>query len=240
MKRKNSDIRKFDSLLTERLCNVLLRRSEVWDFVKTEHTDRDATEYLYDVREFGKQISDDITTLLEYKTSSPQHEKYIEALLDRYEAINKYLRETQDCLNDDIRKIQKEKDAKKIDRIKNATFLFGLPIGFIASVHNGLGEGQFTAKEATIVGFAISIPIVFEKSFRNLFQNAAKDICDVPQIIRNDLRVYCATQMVRQCSQGAQLCFATAAKSINDNVKDGGQRMKRGLEKVFGRAGPKL
>ncbi len=237
MKKEISALDKFSPLNTDRLRKVLVRRNVAWDFVKTEHTASDTKTMLEDVRNFGAEVTEEVFALLNYQKAHPKHTAQVENLLDRYETINAYLREIQDCLTSDFDQKQREAEAKKFDWIKNVSAVLTIPGIFVTGVKNGVGHGLVSIDQALISGFAISIPTVFHKNFKTFFSQAARNVCAAPQIAKNDIRVYYAREIFKEKKLAVTLSFATAAKAINDNVEVG-VRTVRGIKKIFGRGGP--
>lgn len=237
MSKQPIELKKFNPLITDALRDALLRRNETWKFLKTEHKANDAKAVLEDARDFGTKLSEEIVELVDYLKAHPKHAAQADALLDRYEAVNGYIREIQDCLNRDFEQKQKEAEARKFDWTKNILAALTIPGILITGVKNGVGNGRFSIEQALWSGLAISIPTVFHKNFKDFFTHAAQNACAVPQIIKNDIRVYYAREIFREKKHAAELCFATAGKAINDNAAKG-MRATAKLGRIFARRGP--
>ncbi|MDE1901868.1 MAG: hypothetical protein KGI37_09525 [Alphaproteobacteria bacterium] len=238
MNEQKINLSNLDAAISDKMDELILRRNDAWDFLETEHPAKDTEVRLKDIRAVGKNLSVIPVALNAYKKQNPQDAERVNMLMHNYEILHDYVREIQECLTRDYDAIKKSSYDAKIDYVKNVTFLFGLPIGFIASVKNGVGHGHISPEEAMVVGFAISIPTVFHKTAKNLFKAAAKEIYAVPKAITNDMRVVYAREIVKEHTHNTHVCFAVAAKSINDNVKVTSNRATARLRRLLGH-GPK-
>ena len=233
-------------LLYETMDELLKLRSEFRVWIGKEHMAKDTEACLNQLNDISDEISDIARKIGENKKVLPSDDPQLNADIKMFEITRGYELEILEFLNRDLdakREIEKE---RKIDYIKNMTFLFGLPIGFVAGVKNGVGNGHIGTNEALVFGFAISIPTVFHKSAKSVFSKVAKGICAVPATLRavpayvgNDIRVLYAKELIKEKTNSAHICLAAATKCINDNAKFTRTQVKTGFRKLLGRGGPR-
>ena len=235
----------FEALIAGEMREVLKYRQNTWEWVSTPHTIKDTEKRLKELQAMSNDISQIALELVAHKGGMTAEEKAADNNFRAIELVRSYERDIKDCLTVDRDALKKAATDEKIDYIKNITFLFGIPIGFVASVKNGVGNGQVDANDAMIVGFAVSIPTVFHKSIKAGFKAAAKEIREAPATLRaipasigNDIRVVYAREVIKEKTNNAQLCFSVAAKAVNDNVGVARSRMMVGVRKLFGRNSP--
>jgi hypothetical protein len=148
------------------------------------------------------------------------------------------VRDLQSNLGQDIDHKQRDREAKKVNYVQNASLLFGLPGLFVTGVKNGIGHGKISPDEAMYIGFAVSVPIVFQKSLRRVCGRALKGISSLPQAIHNEHRANNVQRMAANYSMDIQIGFALTAKSVNDNLSGIKRSAVAGLRFVKGKRGP--
>jgi hypothetical protein len=236
----------FKAAIFDKIDNILDLRDETWDFLKDKHTAQQSEARLQEIGDHSKEVSKISKALNAIKRDNPAQETSVNDVLDDLDRLNGFVVEIQNLLTKDYETRQREAESKKVDVIKNATFILGVPGLFVAGVKNGIGNGHVDVNEAMLIGFAVSIPTAFHKSVRKLFSKAAKGICSVPTGLRaipasigNDMRVVYVREVIKEKTNSAKICFSTAAKSINDNLSAGKRQTSTLMKRVLGKHTPR-
>ena len=227
MSEKSITLQKLRSAVAEKTIEVLELRNETWDFLKSTHTLDEAKTKLAEARDYTKGVAGLGVAILTYGTSNPTESGAVTALMASYDRLNGYTQDIQSNLSQDIDQKQRDREAQKIDFVKNATFIFAVPAAFVTGVRNGLGHGQVGIDGAMYIGFAVSVPVVFQKTIRKTVEGAVRAINAVP--VRGIAQHY---------SMETQIAFALTAKSVNDNVNMLGSRAKAGFNRLMRKSGP--
>jgi hypothetical protein len=246
MSEEQNKLSDFNDLIHEKMGELIDLRSNTWKWLATEHTIKDTEARLNEARTISEELSQIAHGLVDHKKAVPADAKEVDSSFKIFDLVRGYEREIHECLNRDLDAKKKAASDNKFDYVKNVAFILSVPGLFITGVKNGVGNGHIDVNEALVLGFAVSIPTVFHKKTKSLFSKAAKNICSVPTAlmavpasIGSDMRVVYVREIVKEKTNSAQVCFATAAKSINDNVKATRAQMTVGLGRLFGRRGPR-
>jgi len=232
-----------NEILNEKFIQVSKLKRDTWNFVLEQHSLEDTVVRLKEFQTFTGETFEYWRVMWEHADAHPEDATKVDALLEKFKLIDKDEDSIRDVLNQDRLEKEQEKKDKKVDLIKNVTFLLGVPGVFVTGVKNGVGNGHIDQNEALLIGFAISIPTIFHKSIRSAFSKGAKALCSVPSVIKaipaavsNDMRIVYVREMIKDAKNQAHTCFSSAAKSINDNCSS---RPKSALRRMLGRRDPK-
>ena len=236
----------FKTAIFDKIETIFDLRDETWDFVKSKHTLADCDARMQEIADHSKNVSRFGKALNAMKRAKPGLQLSIIDVVADLDRLNGLVVEIQTLLARDHEIKQREADGKKVDVVKNATFILGIPGLFVTGVRNGIGNGHLDVNEAMLIGFAVSIPTVFHKSVRKAFSNVANNVCAVPRGLRampasigDDMRTVYIRETIRETTTNAKLCFSAAAKAINDNARVGRAQTAAFAKRVFGRRGPR-
>lgn len=238
MTEQSEKLKDLQTAVAMKTVQVLELRTEIGEFLGTKHSVAEAQQRLEDLVNRTNSVAGLGIAIINYSTSHPEQVDKVESLMMGFDRLNGYVSDLQSNLSQDIDHKQRDREAAKVNYVQNTSLLFGLPGLFAAGVKNGIGDGKISVDEAMYIGFAISVPVVFQKSIRKICGRALNNIGSMPQALHDDRRVNSVRQIAASYSMDMQIGFALAAKSVNDNLSYVKRSTRAVLNFVRGRSKP--
>jgi len=176
----------YSTELDQKEKELIAQKRAVRAFLQTGHNEKDTKIYIKALAESENRMEDIMDSLLDLKAQA-QFRQEAEKLCKRCEGLDRYTNHMNKILSDDL--AQKKKS--KIDWVKNATFLFGLPISFFLAVKNGLLHNHATPEQAAGVGLVVSSSLLAVEKITATFKVVGKAVCWSVRTACEAIRIAC-------------------------------------------------
>lgn len=169
---RNQLLSDYATELDQKEKELIAQKRAVREFLKNPHNEKATQKYIEALEETETRMEDIMGSLLDLKAQA-QFRQAAEKLCKRCEGLDRYTNHMNKILSNDLA----QKKRPKIDWVKNATFLLGLPISFFLAVKNGLLHNHITPEQATITGAIVSSGVLAIDKITQAFKMAGKAVC---------------------------------------------------------------
>ena len=176
--------------LDQKELELVRQKKAVLAFVGAEHGIQDTEKQIRALHEAEERMASVLEKLLEIKLETEFMDQ-AEKLCKRCRGLDVHLKDMDKLLSNDL-------ERRRIDLIKEATFLLLPPTAFMTAVDKGIGNGYISIYQAATAGFIVSGSVVFRKKIFQAFRDTAKAVSFLPQQIKDSFLLYYAREMIAE------------------------------------------